>query len=197
MRCHRTSGCSGSSPDQEILQCVADRRCGNLRRLQSLAERFAPAGDAGVGFDFDQRGAPARDPALREGERLVQRRAQHVRPDVRDLHAMPTCGRRGTASAGRLRIMSASSPLRASSPRRRGCPSRADRWPGRRARRARAQLERELVALGAHGAQRQVDAAARRAQVPFAVGEVAASPSPSISGTQAAAVAPARSATPA
>src|SRR5918992_2483302 len=82
---------------------------GNLGRLQALAERLAPAGDALVGLHLDQRRAAARHPALRERERLRQRRAQHVRPDVRDLHAMPTCGSRGIASGGRLLIMSTSS----------------------------------------------------------------------------------------
>src|SRR5688500_3889324 len=90
-------------------QCMIDCRSGNLRRLQALAERLAPAGDAFVGLDLDQGRAAARHPALRERERLRQRRAQHVRPDIRDLHAMPTWESRGIASAGRLRIISTSS----------------------------------------------------------------------------------------
>src|SRR5690349_2868982 len=80
----------------------------DLRRLQALAKGLAPPGHALVGLHLDQRRAAAGDPALRESERLGERRAQHVRPHLRDLHAMPTCGRRGRTSFGRLSTISMS-----------------------------------------------------------------------------------------
>src|SRR5688500_20216204 len=83
-------------------QCMIDCRSRNLRRLQALAERLAPAGDAFVGLELDQGRAAAPHPALRGREALRPRRAQHVRPDMRGPRAMPTWDGRATAPAGRL-----------------------------------------------------------------------------------------------
>src|SRR5205085_863198 len=59
---------------------------GDLRRLQPLAERLAPADDAFVGRHLDQRRAAALHPALGEGERLLERRAKHMDADAGNLH---------------------------------------------------------------------------------------------------------------
>src|SRR3954468_24544382 len=59
---------------------------GDFRRLQSLAECLAPTDEALVGGHLHDRGAPARDPALRERERLLERRAQDVDVNLGYLH---------------------------------------------------------------------------------------------------------------
>ena len=58
--------------DRERRERVLDGGRGDLRRLQSLAERLAPADEAFVRAHFDERGRAGLYPALREGKRLLE-----------------------------------------------------------------------------------------------------------------------------
>ena len=72
--------------DQQRTQRRIDHGGRDLRRLEPLGERLAPACDAFVGDDLDDRRGPAAHPALREREGRVERRAQRMDADVDDLH---------------------------------------------------------------------------------------------------------------
>jgi hypothetical protein len=85
--------------DQQRRERVLDDRGRDLRRLEALRERLAPADRAVVGFDLDDRRAAPRDDALRKRERTLERRDERMRSDAADLHPGKYLERR---AAGRI-----------------------------------------------------------------------------------------------
>ena len=95
--------------EQDGLQRMLDCRGRDLRRLQTHADRLAPAGQAAVGDDLDQGCAARLHPALRKCKWRLQRRRQAIGLDVGDLHplahlrtdfAMRSSGKPSLASTG-------------------------------------------------------------------------------------------------
>ena len=72
--------------EQQRCQRMLDGGGGDRGRLQPLRERLAPAGDAGVGGNLDDRRRALPDPSLRESERMLGRRPQRVNGDAGDFY---------------------------------------------------------------------------------------------------------------
>src|SRR5258706_3150992 len=78
--------------DEQGLQRLVDYRGRDLRRLESLRKGFAPARDAFISEDFEQRGRALFHPALRKCEGFGHRAFQYADLQVGYFHRYPFFG---------------------------------------------------------------------------------------------------------
>src|SRR5258708_19794275 len=75
--------------NQQGLQGFGDHRGRNLRRLQPLGERLAPAADAFVREDLQQGGRTLSDPALGKCKRFRERALEYMYLQIGYFHCRP------------------------------------------------------------------------------------------------------------